>query len=226
MLSAMNRVLVVAVHPDDETLGCGGTLLKHKKIGDKTFWLIITSMKPENGFSGESIHRRDKEIARVASLYRFTGLYRLDLPATELDIVSRNTLVKGIASVFNKVKPTIVYLPFKNDIHSDHNVAFNAAYSCTKTFRSPSIKKVLMMETISETELVSPSQSTVFKPNYFSDISQYLNGKIEIMKVFKGQMKKHPFPRSVKNIESLAAFRGAMSGCKYAEAFMLLKEIS
>ena len=82
------------------------------------------------------------------------------------------------------------------------------------------------METISETEFVSPSRSMVFKPNYFSDISQFLRKKIEIMKVYKGEMKTHPFPRSAKNIESLASFRGAMAGCKYAEAFMLLKEIS
>lgn len=222
----MNRVLVVAVHPDDETLGCGGTLLKHKKAGDKIFWLIVTSMRPENGFSRKKILEREAEMAKVAGLYKFDGIHRLDLPAAELDRIPRNKMVKDLASVFNKVKPDIVYLPFKWDVHSDHGVIFDAAYSCTKTFRCPSIKKVLMMETISETELAPCSGKNAFKPNYFSDISRFLKKKIGIMKIFKAEIGKHPFPRSARNIEALATFRGAMSGCTYAEAFMLIKEIS
>lgn len=222
----MNRVLVVAVHPDDETLACGGTLLKHKKLGYKIFWLIVTSMKSGEGFSSKEMLRRDKEIAKVTSLYKFSAVHRLGFPAAGLDRVPRSSLVKSIASVFNAVKPHIVYLPFKNDIHSDHGAVFNAAYNCTKTFRYPSIKKVFAMETISETELAPCSQKVMFKPNYFSDISGFLKKKIEIMKVFKGEMRKHPFPRSAKNIEALAIFRGAMAGCAHAEAFMLLKEIS
>jgi len=222
----MNKVLVVAVHPDDETLGCAGTLLKHKMHGDKIFWLIVTSMRCGSGFSRQQILRRDREITKVSGLYKFNGVHRLDFPAAGLDRVSCGALVKSIASVFNAVKPNIVYLPFKNDIHSDHGIVFKAAYNCTKVFRYPSIKKVLAMETISETELAPCSDRAVFKPNYFSDISGFFKKKIEIMKVFKGEMHKHPFPRSAKNIEALATFRGAMAGCRYAEAFMLLKEIS
>lgn len=222
----MSIVLVVAVHPDDETLGCGGTLLKHKKSGDKIFWLIVTSMKSKNGFSQERIRCRDREITKVAGLYGFDGVYRLDLPAVELDRISRDALIKSIGAVFHKVKPNTVYLPFMGDAHSDHRVVFDAAYSCTKVFRYPSIKKVLMMETISETEFAPCTSKNSFRPNYFSDITKFLRKKIGIMKVFKGEMGKHPFPRSAKNIESLATFRGGVSGCAYAEAFMLLKEIS
>ncbi len=221
----MNKVLVVAVHPDDETLGCGGTLLKHKKLGDKIFWFIITSMKSENGFSQERIRCREQEITKVTGLYRFDGVYRLDFSATELDCISRGALVKSIGAVFHKVKPNTVYLPFMGDAHSDHRVVFDAAYSCTKVFRYPSIKKVLMMETVSETEFAPCISKNSFKPNCFSDITKFLKNKIEIMKVFKGEIGKHPFPRSAKNIESLATFRGGMSGCTYAEAFMLLREI-
>lgn len=222
----MSRVLVVAVHPDDETLGCGGTLLKHKKLGDKIFWLIVTSMKSENGFSQEMIRCREREIAKVAGLYRFDGVYHLDLTSAGLDLISRDVLVKSIGAVFHKVKPNTVYLPFTGDAHSDHRIVFDSAYSCTKAFRCPSIKKVLMMETISETEFAPCISKNSFRPNYFSNITKFLKKKIGIMKIFKGEMGKHPFPRSVKNIESLATFRGGMSGCVYAEAFMLLKEIS
>lgn len=220
----MKRVLVVAVHPDDETLACGGTLLKHRHSGDKIFWLIVTSMSPGKCCSQAQLSKRDGQIAKVANLYKFSGVYRLNFPAAELCRVNHGLLVRDIASIFNQVKPSVVYLPFKNDIHSDHRIVFDAAYNCTKTFRYPWIKKVLAVETISETECAFCHGKAVFKPDVFSDISGFLEKKIEIMKVYKGEMHKHPFPRSAKNIEALATFRGSMAGYKYAEAFMLLKE--
>ena len=192
----MNRVAVVATHPDDETLGCGGTLLKHRKAGDDVFWIVVTSMKAENGFTRKEILRREKEVSKVAGLYRFAGVYHLGFPAAELDRIGRNALTRSIAAAFAEIEPSVVYLPFKGDVHSDHDAVFRAAYGCTKVFRCPSIKKVLMMETISETELAPCNSALSFKPNYFSDISRYLDGKIRIMKVYRTEMGRHPFPRS------------------------------
>ena len=82
-----------------------------------------------------------------------------------------------------------------------------------------------MMETLSETEFVPSIKECSFAPNTFVDISKYISKKIEIMKVYKSELKKHPFPRSEKNIRALATYRGSTSGCKFAESFMLLKEI-
>jgi LmbE family N-acetylglucosaminyl deacetylase len=123
------------------------------------------------------------------------------------------------------VQPNIIYLPFKGDVHSDHRKIFEASYSCTKSFRYPFIKKIYMMETLSETEFATSTKEDCFIPNVLVDISGHMEKKIEIMKIFKSEIAPHPFPRSERNLRALATFRGAAAGCDYAESFVLLKEI-
>ena len=216
----MNKVLVVAVHPDDETLGCGGTLLKHKFNGDEIHWLIATEMKDSEG-----VKQRDNEIDKVGIFYDFDSVNRLGLSTTKVDEYSVNDLITKISFVINKVKPNIIYLPFKSDVHSDHKYIFDAAYSCTKVFRHPFIKKIYMMETLSETEFSLSTKEDSFVPNVFVDISEFMDKKIKLMNIYESEIGKHPFPRSERNIRALATYRGATSGCNYAESFMLLKEI-
>ena len=97
--------------------------------------------------------------------------------------------------------------------------------SATKTFNNPFLTKVLMYETISETEFAPPLQENAFMPNYFVNISEFIEKKIEIMKIFESELREHPFPRSEKNIRALATIRGAQCGVEYAESFMILKDI-
>ena len=222
---SITRVLVVATHPDDETLGCGGTLLKHKANGDEIHWLIATGIKKSKGCSVSAIEKRNKEIKKVEDLYGFASVNKLNLSTTKVDTYSMGELVSKISHVINTVKPNIIYLPFKGDVHSDHKYIFDAAYSCTKIFRYPFIKKIFMMETLSETEFSLSTKEDSFVPNIFVDISEFMDKKIEIMKTYENEMGVHPFPRSERNIRALATFRGATSGCNYAESFMLLKEI-
>lgn len=222
----MNKILVIAAHPDDETLGCGGALLKHKDSGDEIHWLIASEIKDSDGYDKSLIKKRKKEIHLVEKFFGFNSVSNLGIPATKVDQISMEELVKKISVIFNKVKPNIVYLPFRGDVHSDHKYLFDAAYSCTKSFRYPFIKKVFMMETLSETEFSLPMESEYFIPNVFIDVSNYLHKKIEIMKIYESELGNHPFPRSERNIEALAVFRGSSAGCEYAEAFMLLKEIN
>ena len=221
----MKTVLVIAPHPDDETLGCGGTLLKHKARGDAIHWLIVTSIKQENGFGKAAVETRKQEIQTVSGMYRFDGIHSLDFSTTRVDELPMIDLVSGINNVLKKIKPNIVYLPFQDDVHTDHQTVFKAAYSCTKSFRSPSTEKIAMMEILSETEFVPATQTNTFTPNMFVDISDFIDRKIEIMSTYKGEMGEHPFPRSEKNIRALATLRGATAGCEYAEAFMIVKEI-
>ena len=221
----MNKILVIAVHPDDETLGCGGTLLKHKANGDEIHWLIVTDIKESEGYDISAIKQRNKEIKKVENLYGFTSVNKLDLSTTKVDEYGMSELITKISSVINKVKPDTIYLPFKGDVHSDHKYIFDAAYSCTKTFRYPFIKKIYMMETLSETEFSLSTKEDGFVPNVFVDISEFMDKKIELMNIYESEMGEHPFPRSERNIRALATYRGATSGCDYAESFMLLKEI-
>ena len=216
-----NKILVVAAHPDDETLGCGGTLLKHKAYGDKIHWLICTTLNEKNSY----YKKREIELSKVSKLFNFDSVHNLPFETTKVDQHSMSELIEKISKVINKVKPNILYLPFKEDVHTDHKKLFEASYSCTKSFRHSFIKKIYMMETLSETDFAPSIKKESFTPNTFIDISRYMKKKIQIMKVYKSEIKKHPFPRSEKSIRALATFRGSSSGCKFAESFMLLKEI-
>ena len=221
----MKKVLVFAIHPDDETLGCGGTLLKHKEAGDEIHWLIGTEVSVEDGFKENVVRKREEEIKKVNELYNFDSINRLGLPTMKIDKYDTSYLVNKISKIFNQIKPETVYLPFKSDVHSDHRCFFNAAFSCTKSFRYPFIKTVYMMETLSETEFAPSTKEDSFIPNVFIDISNYIDKKIDIMKVFESEIGDHPFPRSERNIKALATYRGASSNCNFAESFMLLKQI-
>lgn len=214
------KVLVIAPHPDDETLGCGGTLLKHQNNGDEIHWLICTEMDKGHPY----FEIREQELINVASTYHFTSVHNLKLKTTHVDEYSMSELIHSISNIIHKIQPNILYLPFHGDVHSDHRKIFEAAYSCTKSFRYPFIEKIYMMEILSETEF-SPTSSPVFTPNVFVDITLYMDKKIEIMEIFESEIHPHPFPRSIENIKALATLRGATAGCHYAESFMLLKEI-
>ena len=216
-----NKVLIVAVHPDDETLGGGGTLLKHKANGDEIHWLICTTIDKFHSY----YETREKEIEKVSKLYGFNSVHNLRLKTMQVDEYSLSELVGKISKVINEVKPNIIYLPFKGDVHSDHRKIFEASFSCTKTFRYPFIKKIYMLETLSETEFAPSCVTDSFIPNVFVDISDFVDKKLEIMRVFESEISTHPFPRSERNIKVLATFRGATCGCEYAESFVLLKEI-
>ena len=222
MLGA-KKVLVVSPHPDDETLGCGGTLLKHKQNGDSTHCLIITEMKENMGWEKETIKRRKNEINRVSKKYAFDSIDNLKIPTTRLDMVSKSDLITKINVIFKKVKPEIIYIPFVLDVHTDHQIVSEAICSITKWFRYAYVQKIMMFETLSETEFNFLSKRS-FKPNIFVDISSFLKEKIEIMKLYKSEFKNFPFPRSEKAIRSLAYLRGSQSGYNAAEAFELVYE--
>lgn len=216
-----NKILVIAVHPDDETLGCGGTLLRHKANNDEIHWLICTEID-ENNFYYKT---RESEIKCVESTYKFDSTHTLQLKTMKVDEYSMSGLIGKVSKVINEVQPNIIYFPFKGDVHSDHRKIFEAAYSCTKSFRYPFIKKIYMMETLSETEFAPSTKEDSFIPNVFVDIGEFMDKKIEIMKIYEREMAPHPFPRSERNIRALGTFRGATAGCEYAESFMLLKEV-
>jgi LmbE family N-acetylglucosaminyl deacetylase len=221
----LKNIIVISAHPDDETLGAGGTLLKHVANGDRIHWLIVTDISETSGFSQEVIARRAKEIVTVTEMYGFLSVHKLGYPTMSLTGESLLTMVPMISTIFMEVQPEIIYTLNRSDAHSDHRVIFDAVAACTKSFRYPFIKQVLMYECISETEFAPALPERFFQPNYYVDISKFLKRKIEIMNVFASEMGEHPFPRSAKNIEALAVFRGASVGVEYAESFQLIKFI-
>lgn len=218
------RIVVVSPHPDDETLGAGGTLLAMKRSGHRIYWLNFTNMDTKYGFDKAGVERRSREIAKARRSYRFDGYYDLALKPSGLKEYRLDAVISKVAQVFRKIRPEVVIMPFRFDAHTDHGVVFDAVSACTKSFRHPYVRTVLLMEIISETNFSSRGRQ--FAPNYFVDISSFINKKIMIMRGYKGELKAHPFPRSEKAIRALALLRGTQAGCRYAEAFMLAKHIN
>jgi len=217
------KTLIVAPHPDDEILGCGGTLLRRKAEGNVLGWLIVTGMSEQSGWSGERIRQRDAEIERVASLIGFDEVFNLRLPATRLDELPMGDLVSAFSEIFTSFSPGEVLIPHRGDVHSDHRVTFDAVAACVKWFRYSSVQRVLAYETVSESEF-GLSRETAFQPNYFVDIAAHLERKLEIMAEYPSELGEFPFPRSLQTIRALAQWRGANAGYLAAEAFELLRE--
>ena len=219
------KILVISPHPDDETLGCGGTILKHRDLGDEIYWLIITNVDIKNGWDKDIINKHQKEIETVAGMYGFEKTFKLDYPTAKLDIIPIQEIIESISKVIFEIKPEVIYLPNCSDVHTDHQITFKATYSCTKNFRYPFLKKILMYETLSETEFAPALPENTFIPNVFVDITNYFEKKLEIFKIYKSEVMAEPLPRSLEVIEAFDKFRGSRISKKYAEAFVLLEEI-
>jgi LmbE family N-acetylglucosaminyl deacetylase len=211
----MKNVMFISVHHDDETLGSGGTILKHIAEGDVVTCVFITS---GNSFQSEMIEQ-------LNSHYLFNKSISLNLPELKLKDLSLNFLIPKLTEVFTQNNPQILYIPNRSDIHSDHRAVFEAIMACTKTFRFPYIEQVLMCEVISETDFAPALIETAFIPNYFIDISFYFDKKIEILNIFKSELLPYPQTRNISSMGALNRYRGSQIGTEYAEAFMLLKQI-
>ena len=217
----MKKIIVIAPHPDDETLGCGGTLLKHLYNNDNIYWIIVTSMHTKDGWSREKIETRNKEILSVAKKYEFKKIFNLEYSPGKIGEIDTASIIDKFRKIYKEIKPHLIYSPYINDVHSDHQIIAKAAVSSIKNFRSPSIEKVMFYETISETNFNFGIPYN-FNPNLFVDISNFLRKKINIVGIYKSEIKKHPFARSKESLTAKAVLNGGIIGVKYAEAFEII----
>jgi LmbE family N-acetylglucosaminyl deacetylase len=218
------RILVIAPHPDDETLGCGGSLLKHRLAGDSISWVIVTKAF-EPRWSASVIENREKQIEQVSAAYKFESKHRLTFPTTKLDTIPLGDVIEAIGEVVRQVNADWVYTVHSGDIHSDHRVVFQATMSAIKPFAGHGVSRLLSYETISSTDAAPAGSTNSFLPNVYSDISQHMERKLEIMSMYEGEVHPPPLPRALDSIRALGRFRGSTIAVEYAEAFMSLREI-
>lgn len=218
----MNEVLVAAPHPDDETLGCAGALLRHKANGDRLHWLTLTGMRQDYGFEPAAVRSRDEELRSIAERLGFATVHHLGFPPARLDTIAMSEIIERVGSVVRATAANVVYAPYRGDAHTDHAVTFDAVAACAKWFRFPNVRRLLAYETLSETEASLDPTSTAFRPNVFVDISAFLEEKVSLVRIYRSELGEFPFPRSETAIRALAAVRGAAGGFSAAEAFMLL----
>jgi LmbE family N-acetylglucosaminyl deacetylase len=218
------KTLVIAPHPDDETLGLGGTLLKRKKSGHEIGWLIVTSISVEEGWDEAFVNQRNHELAEITQLYGFTEVFKLGFPSTKLELVPFPILIESISEKIRSFDPEEIFVPHPSDIHSDHKKTYEATIAATKWFRGCRVKRLLAYETLSETE-VDPLPNNKFRPNFYVNIEEELHSKMAALEVYQSECGDFPFPRSTESIKVLSQYRGLQVGCRAAEAFQLLREL-
>lgn len=218
----MKKILIISPHPDDEILGCGGTLINEKEKDNKIFWIIITKMSKRLGYNKIEIQNRDKEIVNIKDKLKINRVEKYNFDTGSLNKSNLTNLIQMLKVSINKIKPEKIFVPYIYDAHSDHFFLTYAINSISKSFRFSFIRKIMMYETLSETNFNFTQRP--FKANVYHDISKNINHKLALAKIYKTEIKKHPFPRSLSAIKSLAKIRGSESGFKYAEAFELLFE--
>jgi N-acetylglucosamine malate deacetylase 1 len=219
------NVLVVCAHPDDETLGCGGTILKHVREGDSVVWVVATQAH-EPQWSAETILSKTEEVDRVAAAYG-ARVVRLGFQSSRLDVTPRSELMAAIAGAVEEAQPELVYVVHPGDVHGDHGDVFDATLAVLKAFRMGAlgVRRILAFETLSSTEAAPAVAARAFMPTVFSDISADFERKLEIMALYESEAQPDPLPRAPAAIRALARLRGATVGVEYAEAFWLVREL-
>lgn len=220
------NILVLCAHPDDETIGCGATLLKHAGRGDSLYWQILTKAH-EPAWSVATIRAKEQEVERVASGYGMRDVIWSGFPSTRMDSVALSDVIDAVRTTVERVRPEIVYVVHQGDIHTDHAVVFRAAMVVLKPFHTArlGVRRVLSFECLSSTDAAPPGLMSAFVPNVYHDVTPYLERKLELMAVYQSEAQPDPMPRGPGALRALARYRGATIGVEYAEAFALLREV-
>tara|TARA_B100000965_G_C19371134_1_gene660358 strand:- start:169 stop:825 length:657 start_codon:yes stop_codon:yes gene_type:complete len=217
----MKKVLVIAPHPDDETLGCGGLLLKHKSLKDKIYCIFLTNFSAKN----KNFIKRKKEIQKVAKAYKLNKYFVSKFEPSSLEKIDKKKIIGFMKEIINEIRPDKLLVPFQYDAHHDHKISFECASVFFKSFRYKFIKEVWVYETLSETNFSEGYSLKNFKPNTWVDITKFIKKKIKIFSFYKGEFGFHPHPRSRETLKSLATLRGSYANIKFAEAFQIIKNI-
>jgi N-acetylglucosamine malate deacetylase 1 len=227
----VENILIVAAHPDDEVLGCGGVIAKHINNGDKVHILIlaegITSRdKSRNQNEREDVLLKLKDSARKAhEILGSNSLKLLDLPDNRMDSLELLDIVKLVESEISFIKPDIIYTHHVGDLNIDHQITNQAVFTACRPQPNSKLKKIYTFEVPSSTEWQTPDKGQIFTPNTFINISNTLSKKIEALKAYDTEMKPWPHSRSIESVKHLAAWRGASVGFEAAEAFSLSRDL-
>ncbi len=218
------NILVIAPHPDDEVLGCGGTIVKHASKGDNVYVCIVTK-GCEPIFSSELVEKVRIECREANALLGVKETIFLDFPAAMMEEVLRYKLNDEFIKIVQELKPDIVYLPHRGDMQLDHKMTVDAAMVALRPKYDHMVKKIYAYETLSETGWDIPNVVNEFIPNVYNDISEYIDKKLDALKKYTTQLADFPNPRSLEAIDALAKLRGSTVSIPYAEAFMLIREV-
>jgi len=227
----MKHILVVAAHPDDEVLGCGGTIANHIRNGDEVHVLILAEGMTSRYYTRDPEGRRD-DIIKLRNMtneaHKILGsnsVKLMDFPDNRMDSVDLLDIVKEVENEINGRKPAIIYTHHNGDLNVDHRITHQAVFTACRPEPNTTVKKIYCFEVPSSTDWQTPMTEAPFMPNTFVDISDTLEKKLDALKSYESEMKPWPHSRSVKAVEHLARWRGASVGLGAAEAFVLSRNL-
>lgn len=227
----LEQVLVIAAHPDDEVLGCGGTIANHSDKGDNVNVLIVaegaTSRQQERDQTDavKKVSLLAEAARKAGSILGTKEVELLSLPDNRLDSLDRLDLVKQIEERIEYYEPQVIYVHHAGDVNIDHRRLHEAVVVACRPTPTQKARRILSFEVASSTEWQPPGSGLHFTPNWYVDITAQWERKKEALIAYTEEMRPWPHSRSIQALEHLARWRGAQVGCEAAEAFCLLRQI-
>ena len=216
------KVLVVAAHPDDEALGCAGTIAKHVAAGDDVHVLFMTDGVGSRVVSEDEIAERQKSSQKALNTLGVASSDSFNFPDNEMCTVSLLDIIKSVEKVISKLKPEVIYTHHIGDLNVDHQITHKAVMTACRPQPDMSVKEIYAFEVLSSTEWQTPGLLP-FLPNVFIDISTYIDVKREVLEIYGEEMREPPHSRSIDNAIRLNSVRGNLVGYYFAEAYVCLR---
>ena len=225
------RILVIAAHPDDEVLGCGGTIARHADAGDQVQVLIVAEgatsrlLQRDRDVASEELSLLAQAAHEAGEILGAQGVELLDFPDNRLDSIDRLDVIKRIEERIARYQPQVVYLHHAGDVNVDHRRLHEAVVTACRPTPGHPVRRLLSFEVASSSEWQPPGSAPAFQPNWFVDISDQWHRKRDALVAYASEMRPWPHARSLEALEHLARWRGAQVGVEAAEAFCLLRQL-
>ena len=218
------KILIIVAHPDDEVLGCGGTIARHIISGDSVHLVFLSDGETSrNNANSLDIELRKKSAINAGIILGVTEPpIFLQFPDNRMDSIELLDIIQKLETIIYDINPEFIYTHHSGDLNIDHQVTYQAVMTASRPLPGSSIKAIYSFEVLSSTEL---STSKFFIPNYFVDISDTLEHKISALKAYNSELNEFPYPRSIEAISAQAKYRGASVGINAAEAFSVQRLI-
>lgn len=230
-MSNHSSILVVAAHPDDEVLGCGGTIVRHARKGDEVYCLILGEGITSRGKQQDKAEGKDEvdqlraQSKKAAQVLGIKEIFFRDLPDNRFDTVPMLDIVKMIENMIDELQPDTIYTHHGADLNIDHQIAQRAVLTASRPLKDCPVKEIYAFEVPSSTEWTFDQSERAFHPNVFIDITETLETKVQAMQLYESEVRAFPHPRSPDALRAIASRWGSVVGLEAAEAFQLIRTI-
>jgi LmbE family N-acetylglucosaminyl deacetylase len=224
----LKKVLIVAAHPDDEILGCGGAMALHSDKGDKVHVIFMTNGTTSRGAKNrllDEINQRKQSALDACNIVGAQHPIFLDFPDNQMDACSMLEITQRLEDVINRIEPEIIYTHHSKDLNIDHQLTHQAVMTACRPQPNNFVYEIYSFEVLSSTGWGSSAVDNAFVPNTFIDLNKTWERKMKALHCYEYELRNFPHARSCKGVEALAIYRGVSIGVRHAEAFQLERRL-